>query len=673
MDTEFLSYLEWPKFIDLAAQEAFTLPAKSKLEQFKNPANFAQNIETAKTFSQELDIIHLLEKTSLWTSLKELAHPDSVFEKIKQAKTLDQNELLLIKSWLIAIEAWSQLPQDEIKGLYFKKTFSMLSDPLEPLRIIEDKSLKISEITTKLKPYLEEIIQSISILINLDVIQAKARLGKKYNSKPIQITNEKIFDLKQAAHPLLWWNTSNFKIIKNDIYFAPPTQALLISGPHLGGKTTLLKTLGFACVCAKTGFPIPASCAPTIPFFKQIYFINKISFEDQILQLKSICTTCNNDSLVFLDDQILSTNPEEGTALATAVLETCINKNATVIATTHNTFLIKHFVSDSKVLNASFGFDDSLKQVDFKLDITAPGSSYALETAEKLGLPSEIVVLAIKYLLPDLTKLTSLLLKIKKDSTVLSLAQKEAETLKTEAEKLKTDWLEKAKISFQEALDRARQKLKRIQDQAQDAVREAVKKLDQIHSRKDLDNMRSSLNQTLSNTINNAEAIVSKEAPQTEALSPEKLFDYHIGEKVKLHKWNNLGTILEIVGDKAKVAVGNLQLTLFLNELEPCEEKEKNQPPAVKITNPDQIATPMQELNIRGLRLDDALRELDRYLDQTFRSQVLTEVRVLHGLGTGALREGIRLHLKTLPYVKAFRDALPHQGGAGVTIVELDV
>ncbi len=796
MEKTLESTLEWPQLVDLARDEAYSEPARHHLESLKLRQNWAKDIETAKNLQQELqDIFPLLDRRALWDPLQDLLDPTQTIDLLSKKTVLEVLDLGLLRSWLIAMESWSLIPRQEIRGEKLKKSLSLLPDPLEPLKIIEHVLTPQNEISEKASPtltvlfseirslkkemsttvqsliqiyfqkgilqgqysdtrdgrvvipvkisaqneiagitheasvskqtvyiepkeitplnnalkqkenaLLEEIFNvlkktseklylfsgdirlGVSILAHWDSVGAKAILGRKISGKPIHVTSEKKWELSQTAHPFLWKSLPPETIVRNSIYFSDPTYTLLLTGPNTGGKTVLLKALGLASLCAKTGFPFPNSTMPTVPFFDQIFADlgdpqsieeHLSSFSGHILKFKEILDNFTKDSLVLIDELNTATDPSEGAAIGRAFLETLMNKGAMVVATTHDPYLKANATSDPRILNVSLSFDENSKSPTFKLNFGVIGRSRALETAEKLGFPKEVLELAKSYLSKDQVKFEQLLAKLEHDAHSLSSAKKEAERLEKEALGMKEEWTERTRTSLNDLMDRTRQKLRRILEQAQDEVRAKVQKLDEIKSRKEIDQTRNTLNQDFTLATKNIEDTLTQEAPEIAALlsasppSSEIHSDYKVGVQVKLPKWKSFATVLEIHGNKAKVAMGNLQMSVFLNELEPAPQ-EKTRKSNVKMLDQNRPAAPEPEIDLRGLRLDEALTKLEHYLDQAYRCGILAQVTIVHGLGSGAIRENTRKLLGTLPYIKSYKDGGPGAGGAGATVVEFD-
>lgn len=806
-----LQALEWGRFLEYSLNEARTEPGKAILQNLEHPDHWAQSLQHARTLqTQTKEITPLLDRDALWGPLLDLPQPFDSLERLQRGAVLELTDFAILRRWLYAVDSWVQVPRDEIKAELFKKAISQLTDPLEPIRIIEKiltpdgelnekatprlaalyseiRSLRreisvvleqlmktfsqkgvlqenftdvrdgryvipvkissqseidgiiyeasasrqtvfvepkevaqlnnrlrqrqndlvqeiyavLEEASRKLQPFTTEIHRSVEIVATWDAIHAKARLGRHYSGKPIEVTEDRVFILHQTAHPLLWWSLDRTQIIRNEIEFGEPTRTLLITGPNTGGKTVLLKTLGLAGICARTGFPFPASDTPVVPYFDRFYADlgdpqsieqHLSSFAGHILRFKDILENVSESSLVLMDELNSATDPEEGAALGRAFLETVMSRDALIVSTTHDPHLKAMAVSDSRILNASMEFNENSRTPTYRMVLGVPGRSRALETAARLGIPAEVLTLAHRYLSKEHQQFEQMLSRLESDSQEAARARREAVQIREEAEKLRKEWMQRTETSVGEVLEKTRQKLKRILEQAQDEVRTSVRKLDELKSRRDLDQTRSQISQAYSVAVSRLESTLKEEAPDvaealSKAESQKKLTEVSAelpklepGTWVRIPKWKNTGKILEIKGQRVKVEMGTIQMTLSLEDVDTLTANEATlakaaQPKATprKAIDYATTAAPAPQIDLRGMRYDDAMSELERYLDQAFRSRARVEVTIIHGLGSGALREGARKLISELPYVKTFRDSGLGQGGSGATLVEFEL
>ena len=281
-----------------------------------------------------------------------------------------------------------------------------------------------------------------------------------------------------------------------------------------------------------------------------------------------------------------------------------------------------------------------------------------------------------------------MLARLESDAREAERARKDAVSLRDEAEKLKREWTERTESTVNEMLDRTRQKLRRILEQAQDEVRSSVKKLDEARHKKELDQARSRISEAFNLSTDRLLTALEEEAPEiAQALDihgKDKKKALHqtppliqAGTQVRIPKWKSTGTVIEIQGGKAKVSMGTIQMVIAMTDIEPLSTSEinalpKTRPPGRKGSQVHVAAVPPSKIDLRGIRFEEAMSELTRYLDLAYRSGGLAEVTVVHGMGSGALREGARKLLAQLPYVRDFRDGGAGLGGSGATLVEFE-
>lgn len=611
--------------------------------------------------------------------------------------------------------------QGEIDGIIYEASASRQTVFVEPREVaplnnrlrqrqndlIQEIYAILEEASRKLKPFHGEIVLAVETLAHWDAVQARARIGLHYSGRMVQVTEERAFLMHQTAHPLLWWSLDPPSIIRNEIDFGAPLtdegtrrrnapvetpRTLLLTGPNTGGKTVLLKTLGLAAICARTGFPFPATELPIMPFFTSIFADlgdpqsieqHLSSFSGHVMRFKDILENVTDQSLVLIDELNSATDPEEGAALGRAFLETVMGRGAMIVTTTHDPHLKASAVADSRILNASMQFDETARTPTYRIALGVPGRSRALETAARLGISPDVIALARGYLTREHLEFERMLSRLESDSREAERARKEAVAIREEAERFRKEWTERTESNVGEMLDRTRQKLRRILEQAQDDVRASVRKLDEMKTRREVSDTREKISDTYTAASELLEAALHEEAPQVaEALDrkkkekaprPEAEELLKTGASVRIPKWKSTGTILSIEGGKLKVAMGNLQMTLSPDEVEPLPGARPKTPSAKisGLTSYSLDKTPPRQLDIRGKRLDEAMSEVEAYVDQSFRSGAV-EVTIVHGLGTGALREGTRKILSSAPYVKTFRDGGAGHGGTGATLVEFE-
>lgn len=599
--------------------------------------------------------------------------------------------------------------QSEVEGIIFGTSSSRQTVFIEPAEIsplnnrlrqkqneLQQEAWEILErISSSLRPFSDRIEGAVEILAHWDANTAKARIARIYEGKTLLISEGSTFRLKQTAHPLLWWAIQPETISRNDIDWGHPVKTLLLTGPNTGGKTVLLKTLGLAGICARTGFAFPGLESQIVPFFDDFFVdvgdaqsieAHLSSFSGHIQRFKTILERVTSQSLVLLDELNTATDPGEGAALGRAFLETVMARGALIVATTHDPQLKALALNDPRILNASMAFDESARTPTFTIILGVPGRSRALETAERLGLPADVLALARTYLTTEHNRFESMLARLEKDANELEQARRDANRLRDEAERLKREWTDRTEKNVSELLERTRQKLRNILDSAQDEVRTKVRKLEEARTRKEVDTTRGTLNDSFSDAAERIELALREEAPEIAAtLAAQKPAvdsskDFSVGETVRVPKWKNLAQILALSDGKVRVQMGALQMNLSLEDVEKANATETKalastrpkSKSASRFSGVDRPDPPNERIDLRGIRYDEAMSELASYLDVAYRSGALAMVTVVHGVGTGAIREGARALLKQLPYIKEYRDGGAGGGGAGATIVEFE-
>ncbi len=556
----------------------------------------------------------------------------------------------------------------------------------------------------QIQPFVGVIGAAVQVVSYWDAVQARARLAKVYGGRSITLSPEREWILHDTVNPILFWNLEEDQIIRNTLELNPRQQMILLSGPNTGGKTVLLKTLGLSAVCARSGFFYPGTGKLLVPFFDS-FFVDLgdpqsieehiSSFSGHVLKMKRILEGLGPESLILVDEMNSATDPEEGAALALAFIETVLAQpGAILVATTHDPKLKAMGVTDSRVLNASIIFNEETLRPTYRVVFGAPGRSRALETAERLGMPKEVLTRARSYLSDEHKIVESVLSQLQGQLGAVDKARKEANQFREEAEKLKLEWEEKVKVTVQESIEKARVKLKHVLEMAQIEVRETLRKIQSTKTHKQLDEVRKELNDSFEQGERRIEISVAEAAPELleglvenaiAEVAPQK---FEKGMWVRVPKWKNVGEIVEWDGKKGKVALGIQQnggfgkafiVAVYAVELELMSPQELKTILGMKlgggVAKPKNVTVQAldtghipEQIDVRGQRLDDAVREVSNYIDRAFRAG-RGEVTIIHGLGTGALREGIRDLLKKTSYVASVQDA----GTSGSTLIRFSL
>lgn len=551
-----------------------------------------------------------------------------------------------------------------------------LNNRLAELKVAERKEIEriLDEISQSLMPYTNEIRTNQEMLAQLDFIQARAGYSREIDAtKPI-LSKDLIVALWQARHPLI----ASKDIVANDILLGEEYKALIITGPNTGGKTILLKTLGLLHLMGQSGLHIPAEAGSQIGVFDNVYadIGDEQSIEQSLSTFSShmtnnvrIINDATHESLVLFDELGSGTDPQEGAALAMAILEHFRKMGTTIMATTHYPEL-KLYANDAKdTINASMEFNSDTLSPTYRLLIGVPGRSNALEISKRLGLPDAILQTAQEGVSRDDQSINEMVANLEYERRSAEQDHMKAEKFLDDAEQLHKDlrheynrWLEqKSKI-----VEKAKQDANEL---VRDKQEEAEKLLSEIRELQ--------LEQGQSNTIKE-HVLIDKRSSFDDLKLPEELKKNKVlkrakekkklkpGDDVEVLSYGQRGSIVEQSGkDEYVVQMGILKMKIAEKDLEPLKKVEKPTKVNVQRNVGPKVKT---SLDLRGQRYDAGLSKLEEYLDSALLSNH-PMVTIIHGKGTGALRKGVQKALKEHPQVDRFEYSPPNAGGDGSTIV----
>ncbi len=557
--------------------------------------------------------------------------------------------------------------QNKISGIVLDQSESGLTVYMEPSTVVplnnQLTSLKLEEDAEVNRVLFElsailgndpELDATINTLTELDIARASANLAEDWKLTRPRLNQEGIYRLLAARHPLIG------NPVSNDLQLDPQRRILLLTGPNMGGKTALLKTLGLAVWMARCGLFVAAEQAELA--FPDKLFVDigdqqsiqesLSTFAGHLLQLKEVLETATAQSLVLIDELGSGTDPEEGAALSQAFVEGLLEKGVRGMITTHLSPL-KAFAQDTPGLqNASMRFDLGNLRPTYQLVVGAPGRSYALSIARRLGFPNPRVERAEELLGPEGGRLERLLGSLEAERERLALERQEAESGRREAERQRQE-LQAKLAEFEQNKE---QMLEEARLEAEEIIREAQERIKQTREKGKAEGQGQALQELI--------ALRSKyQRPQkAEPIKP----GLQVGSSVNVPEYGGQGTIAEIRGADAVLQMGAVRITLPLHKLQPKEE-ERNKDKGTATRTKAKVNV---ELNLRGLTVEEALMLVDDYLEEA-KATATTPVRLLHGKGTGALRNALRDALKRDKRVDNFHDAIPYEGGHGVTVVHL--
>lgn len=555
----------------------------------------------------------------------------------------------------------------------------------------EEERRILAELSTQIGMQAEGLINGVQALAELDLAFAKAKYAQEIRaSEPILHPIERrqsaarnrkpVFRLLHARHPLLDPDT----VVPINMELAPGVYALVITGPNTGGKTVTLKTVGLLVLMAQSGLHIPAQSGSELACFKTVWADigdeqsieqSLSTFSGHMTNIINILTHADSRSLVILDELGAGTDPQEGAALARAILAHLLDANITTLVATHYPELKTFAHSTPGVVNASLEFDVQTLRPTYKLTIGLPGRSNALAIAARLGLPDEIVTAARSAISPDELRADKLLDDIRKERNRASREREKIEKARQKAEMLNRE-LEKRLEAIEEerreviAKTRAEAELEvAILRQNIETLKAQLKKARQpLKALKEIEEKVAVVEEKIQSPVQ-----TRKFNTQHQTFVPA----FRAGERVIVGRLNAEGVVTAVGESDAEVQVGNLRIRAGLSDLRRKSEGQdvaadskfvESGPfsPAVFSVHP----SPGLELDLRGKMADEALDLLDRYLEQASLAGLLF-VRIIHGKGTGKLRQVVRQALHNHPHVLSFEDGSSQEGGEGVTVAKI--
>ena len=559
-----------------------------------------------------------------------------------------------------------------------------LNNDLRELEIKEQQEIEIvlSNLSELAAENLELIDDNLKIMVELDFIFARALLAKSQNASEPVFNREGIIDIKKARHPLI----EKHQVVPIDLRLGESFDLLVVTGPNTGGKTVSLKTVGLLTLMGQSGLHIPAFDNSRLSVFQEVYadIGDEQSIEQSLSTFSSHMTNvvhfiekADKNSLVLFDELGAGTDPTEGAALAIAILSSLHERGVRVMATTHYSELKVYALSTPGVENASCEFDVETLRPTYRLLIGIPGKSNAFAISGKLGLPEYIIDRAKEQISQEDESFEDVLTSLEQSRITIETEREEIASYKEEIKALKAQLEEK-----QDKLEQRKERIiAQANEEAHRVLREAKEYADQTMkvfnkagketlSAKELEQRRSELRKKMDSA---GKKVALKTPPKkTSTLRPQ---DLSLGDSVKVLSMNVKGTVSSKPDAKGMlfVQMGILRSKVHISDLQLLDEPVITGP-ALSKTGAGKIkmnksASVSTEINLLGKTVDEAVAELDKYLDDAYLAH-LNSVRVVHGKGTGALRKGIHNYLKRLKYVKDYHLAEFGEGDAGVTIVE---
>ena len=564
-----------------------------------------------------------------------------------------------------------------------------LNNELRTLEIQEQKEIEavLADLSGQLMPYTAELAIDLQILSQLDFIFAKAALSRHFKCSEPKFNTEGRIHIKDGRHPLL----DPQKVVPITVWLGTDFDLLMVTGPNTGGKTVSLKTVGLFTLMGQAGLHIPAFEGSELAVFEEVFADigdeqsieqSLSTFSAHMTNIVHILNQADSHSLCLFDELCSGTDPTEGAALAIAILNFLHNMKCRTMATTHYSELKIYALSTPGVENACCEFDVATLRPTYRLLIGIPGKSNAFAISKKLGLPDYIIDDAKTHLESEDETFEDVISRLEENRVTIEKERAEIESYKAEIARLKSG-LEKKEERFDERKDKM---IRKANEEAQQILREAketadrtIKNINKLAASSGIDTKALEAERTkLRDSLKKVEGGLSLKQETKKphkAINPKTL---KLGDGVRVLSMNLNGTVSSLPEAQGNVFVqmGILRSKVNISDLELLQENSVSGPGLesrkkgsgssnIKMSKSFGISP---EINVLGMTVDEAVAQLDKYLDDAYIAH-LPQVRIVHGKGTGALRAGIHKHLKRLKYIKEFHLGGFGEGDAGVTIV----
>lgn len=564
-----------------------------------------------------------------------------------------------------------------------------LNNALKELEIEEQAEIErvLTALSEQVAIVSEDLQYNIELLAKLDFIFAKAKYAKSYDGSEPQFNTEGIIDIKQGRHPLL----EKKKVVPINVTLGDEFNMLIVTGPNTGGKTVSLKTVGLFSLMGQSGLHIPAFQGSRLTIFDHIFADigdeqsieqNLSTFSSHMTNIVSILEAATDQSLVLLDELCGGTDPIEGAALAISILTDLLNRGVHTMATTHYSELKMFALSTPGIENACCEFDVETLSPTYRLLVGIPGKSNAFAISQKLGLDPMIIEHANSQIDDSVQDFESLLADLEKSKRTIEEEQEQIYHYKKEIEELKAN-LQKKQDDIKEKrakmLQEAREEAYNIISEAKEVADEAIKKYNswgkhpEQKNTKRMEHKRSDLR----GRMNKLEKDMAYRGKKSKGRHTKE--DFSIGDSVFVSSLNLNGEVVTLPNAKGDlyvqmgmmrslVNIKDLEILKSAKEIKKEEQRENSKARNKGRTSVNKAAHISPEINLLGLTVSEATAKLDKYLDDAYLAN-LSQVRVIHGKGTGALRKGIHQYLRKVKYVTNFHLAEFGEGDMGVTIV----
>jgi DNA mismatch repair protein MutS2 len=580
----------------------------------------------------------------------------------------------------------------------FLEPFETVETNNQLVQLAEEEAAEIvrilRELTERLQMLRGPLTAAAQTIAELDSVFARARFARDFDAAIPEFTAQGDLRLAAARHPVLEdkLRRENRAIVPMSLALGGDERVLVVSGPNTGGKTVALKTTGIAVLSAQSGIPVAAQSA-SLPLFDRVLVdigdeqsiaADLSTFSAHMLNLKSMLQVATPQSLVLVDEMGTGTAPEEGAALAVALLDEFRAKNCIVLATTHHDRLKAYASTTPGVVNAAVEFDDVNLRPTYRLMVGVPGGSSGIAIAQRLGLATSIIERARSLLAPESREAADLIAYLHRSRDELDRMQQqmtaERHALEIERVKLRTTWVERQQKRIKELEDKFAEMQKRFDENVARVI-EAVKERElrgQIEksARRKMQDVRSEareeLNAAVVQTLSDSQTDLGATS-QIAVVSVERL---QPGARIRVRGFNKTVIFRRLDGTSAEIEAGPLRMKVAADEIMGIEGGAPSAGPAkvtsgsVSVRSQRGDGALTEEINLIGSTVEEATERVDKFLDDAALAHV-TRVRIIHGHGTGALRRGLGEFLKTHPLVAKQSFETEDRGGKAVTVVEL--
>ncbi|MEH6947775.1 endonuclease MutS2 [Bacillus sp. JJ634] len=551
-----------------------------------------------------------------------------------------------------------------------------LNNALQETRVKEQLEIEriLTELSVKVGEYTSELLHNVAVLAQLDFVFAKARYAKMINGSKPQLNQEGRVKLFKAKHPLIPADV----VVANDIFLGEEFTTIVITGPNTGGKTVTLKTIGLCTLMAQAGLQIPALDGSEVAVFSAVYADigdeqsieqSLSTFSSHMVNIVEILEHVDHESLVLFDELGAGTDPQEGAALAISILDEVYKRGARVIATTHYPELKAYGYDRESVINASVEFDVKSLRPTYKLLIGVPGRSNAFEISKRLGLNEKVINHARSHIGEETNQVETMIASLEASRRQAEEEEKEAADYLKQSEKLHRDLQQQIAEYYNERdklMEKASTEAAAIVENAKKEAEKIIRDLRKLRLEKRAD--------VKEHELIDAKKRLEEAAPELKkspkmAVSSQKRA-WQPGDEVKVTSFGQKGYLIEKASsDEWHVQMGIMKMKVKEADLEfiKSAQKEKQTKPLTTIKGKDYHVS--LELDLRGERYENALSRVEKYIDDALLASY-PRVSIIHGKGTGALRQGVQEYLKNHRSVKRIRFGEAGEGGNGVTIVE---